>query len=546
MIDNKTQNFKKKAELVHEGKYDYSRTTYVKASIKVNIGCPVHTEFSQTPNNHLRGKGCPDCGKEVRRLKTTKNTTWFIQEAKRIHGNKYNYSRAVYKLGKEKIYIECPSHGFFEQTPDKHITGQGCPKCARLNSGSSQRLTLEEFISSSDAIHKGKFDYSKCLYVNSKTDVIIGCPLHGEFKQTPSIHQSSEGCPDCGRDAAIKNKTKTLVWFLDKCQQAHGDFYDYSLVDYKLIKTKVTILCRLHGAFEQSPDKHIQGQGCPKCKPLKIANHNRKDTAYFINKAVLFHGSLYDYSKTEYVSAKEKVIIICDKHGEFLQTPDGHISGSGCLKCAGKHGITTAEFVEKAQLVHGSKYNYGEAHYIAAKNRVKIICPIHGFFKQTPDNHLNGAECKECAVLKKHLVSTLDSNLGEEALSCYYIKFQSKGEVFWKVGVTKRNIAKRFRADYLAIDQTDIIASQEEITTSHKALLFEVYWMFKGISYSGRFNKYLELTGGVTETFTVDISHGLSLAEMIKEAWEQWGSYSAEQLKRMTFKDWHIRQKVRS
>jgi len=70
--------------------------------------------------------------------------------------------------------------------------------------------------------------------------------------------------------------------------------------------------------------------------------------------------------------------------------------------------------------------------------------------------------------------------------------------------------------------------------------------MFKGVSFSGRFNKYLGLTGGVTETFTVDISNGLSLAEMIQEAWEHWGTYSAEQLKGMTFKDWHIRQKVRS
>jgi len=546
MIDNKTKNFIKKADLVHGGKYDYSRTTYVKASIKVNIDCLVHKKFSQTPNNHLRGKGCPDCGKEVSRLKKTKNTNWFIQEAKRIHGNKYNYSKSVYRLGTEKVHIECPSHGFFEQIPKKHISGQGCPKCARLNSGSSQRLTLEEFISSSNAIHKGKFDYSKCLYINSKTDVIIICPLHGEFKQTPSTHQSSQGCPDCGRDAAIKNKTKTQAWFLDKCHQSHGDCYDYSLVDYKLIKTKITILCRLHGAFQQTPDKHIQGQGCPQCKPLKIANNLRKDTQHFIDKAVSLHGTLYDYSKTEYVSAREKVIIICSEHGDFLQTADSHTSGAGCPTCVGKHGITTSDFVEKAQLIHGAKYNYEEVHYVAAKSNIKIRCPIHGFFEQTPDNHLNGAECKECAVLKKHLVSTLQSNLGEEPMSCYYIKFQSKEEVFWKVGVTKRNISKRFRADYLAHDHTDLIASQEQITTSHKALLFEVYWMFKGVSFSGRFNKYLGLTGGVTETFTVDISNGLSLAEMIQEAWEHWGTYSAEQLKGMTFKDWHIRQKVRS
>jgi hypothetical protein len=546
MIDNKTQNFIKKADLVHEGKYDYSRTTYAKASIKVNIGCPVHKEFSQTPNNHLIGKGCPDCGKEASRLKKTKNTNWFVQEAKRIHGNKYNYSKTVYKLGKEKVYIECPSHSVFEQTPDKHIQGQGCPICATLNSGSSQRLTLEEFISSSNAIHKGKFDYSKCNYINSKTDVIIICPLHGEFSQSPSTHQKSHGCPKCGTDSFIKNKTKTLSWFIDKSSQVHGEHYDYSLVEYKTIKTKVFIKCHTHGVFEQTPDKHLQGQGCPKCKSIKISNHLRKDTSYFIDKAVSVHGQLYDYSKAKYLGAKEKLTIICTKHGKFLQTPDGHLSGSGCLYCAGKHGITTNEFVEKAQVVHGNKYNYDEAHYVAAKNRVKIRCPIHGLFEQTPDNHLNGAECKECAVLKKYLVSTLHNNLGEESMSCYYIKFQSKEEVFWKVGVTKRNIAKRFRADYLAHDQTEIIESQEEITISHKALLFEVYWMFKGVSFSGRFNKYLELTGGVTETFTVDISHGLSLAEMIQEAWEQWGTYSAEQLKRMTFKDWHIRQKVRS
>ena len=110
------------------------------------------------------------------RLRNLSNTQEFIEKAKEIHGNKYNYSKVDYKNAKTKICIICPIHGEFYQTPDHHLQGQGCPKCSGKNK------TTEEWVEQAKHIHKNRYDYSNSIYINSITPIKIICPIHGEFQ----------------------------------------------------------------------------------------------------------------------------------------------------------------------------------------------------------------------------------------------------------------------------------------------------------------------------------------------------------------------------
>jgi Zn finger protein HypA/HybF involved in hydrogenase expression len=154
------------------------------------------------------------------------------------------------------------------------------------------------------------------------------------------------------------------------------------------------------------------GRGCHKC------GGSFKLTTYeFITKAQKIHKNLYNYDKVIYHDWKTKVIIQCLKHGEFMQTPNKHLSGDGCPKCGGSIKLTTAQFIEKALLVHGNKYDYSNVNYINNTTKVEILCNTHGIFLQRPSNHMrnNGDGCPKCKeshgerkireILNKHDIS---------------------------------------------------------------------------------------------------------------------------------------------
>lgn len=126
------------------------------------------------------------------------------------------------------------------------------------------------------------------------------------------------------------------------------------------------------------------------------------NTETFIIKANYIHNNKYDYSKVYYVNNKTKVCIICPEHGEFYKSPDNHLHGQGCPTCSSKKKLTTEEFIEKAKTKHDDKYDYSKTEYKNIKSKVCIICPEHGEFWQTPDNHLHGQGCPICKSNKLH------------------------------------------------------------------------------------------------------------------------------------------------
>lgn len=199
-------------------------------------------------------------------------------------------------------------------------------------------------------------------------------------------------------------KKKTTEQFIEDAKEVHGDRYDYSKVDYKNKRTKVIIICPEHGEFEQTPDSHLQGNGCRKCKYEKQAKRlSGKDT--FVDRANKIHDFKYSYENINYKDSITKVAIICPVHGVFEQTPAIHLQGSGCPKCAmdltkSKISFDTDIFIEKAKKVHGDKYDYSNVVYTNQTTKVEIVCPIHGSFWQTPKKHLTGSGCRKCGYEK--------------------------------------------------------------------------------------------------------------------------------------------------
>ena len=172
------------------------------------------------------------------------------------HGYKYDYSLVKYKNNNTKIEIICKEHGVFTQTPGSHLNN-GCPKCVGL-----QRKTTNEFILDAIAVHKNKYDYSLVDYKNNRTKIHIICKEHGIFKQTPNDHLTGYGCYECGKLVTSRSNTTE---FIEKANIKHNQLYDYSLVDYKNNYTKINIKCNKHGVFEQKPQDHLNGNGCPLC-----------------------------------------------------------------------------------------------------------------------------------------------------------------------------------------------------------------------------------------------------------------------------------------
>lgn len=193
--------FIQRAMEIHKGKYDYNLVEYVNQHTKVDIICPIHGVFRQTPNSHLKGCGCAKCSKRGRLT-----TTEFIGKAQEVHGNKYDYSKCEYVNSHKPITIICHSigfdgkeHGEFMQTPNKHLLGRGCPKCGRK--GLSDKERVEELRS----IHNNRYEYMNFHYVGKDTKVTVICPIHGKFIQDYTLHRYQQcGCPKCNQSRLEK------------------------------------------------------------------------------------------------------------------------------------------------------------------------------------------------------------------------------------------------------------------------------------------------------------------------------------------------------
>ena len=275
-----------------------------------------------------------------------------------------------------------------------------------------------------------RYDYSKTNYKNSKTKVIITCREHGDFMQSPSNHLAGNGCPACACIRRGNAKRSDAESFILKAKTIHSNTYEYSKVKYKDCESKVVIVCRRHGEFEQRPSDHLHGQGCPSCGLIKRAKSYSLGNDLFIEKSKSIHGDRYDYSLVKYEANNKEVMILCEIHGVFLQKPSVHLIGCGCPYCGKSKQVKSqtdseADFARKSRAVHGDKYIYDKCGYKNSLTNVSITCPIHGVFVQRASHHIQGSGCPSCAV----------TGFDKNKKSYVYFLMSEKGI---KVGITNK------------------------------------------------------------------------------------------------------------
>lgn len=211
------------------------------------------TIINETKNPNKRGRETTQERKEK-----------FLIKARKIHGNKYDYSKVNFVNTLTKIEIICPIHGSDFQLPSLHLRNGGCRRCGVTTRSSKRASSTEDFVKKAIYLYKDKYDYSKFIYVRSFVKGLIVCKIHGEFLQSPNNHLRGAECPLC-----FGTPKKSVVKFVNDAIELWNDKYDYSKVEYNGNKRKVRIICKKHGDFLQTPNDHLTGYGCPRCKCSK-------------------------------------------------------------------------------------------------------------------------------------------------------------------------------------------------------------------------------------------------------------------------------------
>lgn len=314
-------------------KYDPNKVIYKSYKENAIVVCPEHGEFSISPKTFLTKHGCPKCDGIQRKMTNEE----FKEECRKIYGDKYDYTKTVYKGKNKKIIVTCPTHGDFEANTRGFLSGTGCPYC------DGRRLNTDEFIRKAKEVHGDKFDYSETKYVDSFTDVTIICKKHGRFKQNPHNHLKGAGCPMC------VGRNKTNDEFINECGEANGWKYQYDNTEYKGAHKYINVTCPIHGTFRVKALNHLFNKsGCPKCSnPISRSEMEIRD---FISSI----GEKYEVNNRTILDGNEIDILITDKnigiefdgihwHSELFKDKNYHLNKTEECK---KHGIRLIHIFE--------------------------------------------------------------------------------------------------------------------------------------------------------------------------------------------------------
>lgn len=250
-----TDEYIKKAKLIHGELYGYNSVEYLGATLKVDIFCKKHSiVFSQCANDHLKGHGCPKCGNESTVRGISLSNEQFLTRAISIHSDKYDYGEVNYVNSRTKVKILCKQcKVYFFQKPESHLAGCGCTECGIKLAGDKRRKTTEQFIQEANEVHSNRYDYSKTNYTGNTTNIEILCGRHGIFKQIPTVHLRGGGCPKCsliGRGVGFSRSG-----FIDKANGRICTFYTIRCFNreeefYKIGRTMNSIISRYSGIVD--------------------------------------------------------------------------------------------------------------------------------------------------------------------------------------------------------------------------------------------------------------------------------------------------------
>lgn len=263
-----------------------------------------------------------------------KTTEQFKEEAKLVHGDKWDYNKSIYKGNKIPLIITCPIHGDFMQTPVHHLKGRGCPECGKHKcmKGKPQKITQEDFINRCIEKYKDKYIFTNTVYSKMHDNIEVTCPIHGVFKRQAYAFLHGCECPECTRNKIVKSTES----FITEASQIHNNFFDYTDTIYTNSQGYIKYRCPIHGIINQRASNHLK-YGCPKCAYDKM----RLSKEEYVEKAINVHGHDFDYTNSIYIGMEKPINITCNKkdrfgntHGEFITIARDHIYKKyGCPKC---------------------------------------------------------------------------------------------------------------------------------------------------------------------------------------------------------------------
>ena len=339
-----TQQWIAKAQEVHGFRYDYSKVEYVNAKKPVLVICGLHGPWLCNPDNHIsKNRGCPACGGSKK--KTLQD---FICDARKVHGDRYQYDSATYTNAHTAVSIMCSLHGHFQQSPTSHLSGAGCPACALDERIAVERaeslLSVKARLSEKTG---GDVDIVDATFVNINTEATFSCKAHGNYRRfVNAVLYGAHACLKCGEEIGWAGPIDQ-VSAEKKIREYLGEGIKFQPFEFTGSRhTRVGFICEYHGRWEVSWNTVFKSLGkCPKCAssdaiPQRAAAIRRRNDAgrakrwaSFLEKFIDYHGDRYDYSLATYIDAKTPIKIICPLHGVFEQPPDTH-SGAGCKLCA--------------------------------------------------------------------------------------------------------------------------------------------------------------------------------------------------------------------
>lgn len=262
-------------------KYDYSLIRDCNTRDDIEVICKEHGLFRKRLSRFLSGSGCPKCSGKVRLTKEE-----FIEKARKVHGDKYDYSKVEYVNAHTRVCIICLEHGEFWQTPTNHLNGNGCPKCKLEKLSKLFSSNIEEFSKKGTIVHNGKYTYKMSDYVNNSTPLLITCPIHGEFWQLPHNHLQGKGCPKCNESKLEKE----LIDIFDKekieyIYQWHLPWAKKYSLDFLIPKINIGIECQGIQHFEDGHFKNTTLEETIKRDEYKsnTCKENGIDIIYFSN-----------------------------------------------------------------------------------------------------------------------------------------------------------------------------------------------------------------------------------------------------------------------
>ena len=340
-----TEEFIRKSKEKFGNKFSYDKVNYINNHTEVIVTCRKHGDFKVTPQVHLKAHGsggCKECKKERTSELKSSNTEEFIRKSKEKFGDKFSYDKVNYIKNEIEVTITCHEHGDFEITPKNHLKSKkgGCKKCQGNYIRESKLSTTEEFIKRSKEIYGNKFNYNKTVYKGSRTNVIITCLKHGDFKVTPDNHlhegRESGGCKECGKEYLRKANLLTTEEFIRKSKEKFGNKFSYDKVNYIDGETEVIVTCHKHGDFEVSPYRHLKAincGGCKECRKERLREVNLLTTGEFIKRSKERFGDKFSYDRTNYEGKDTRITVTCNEHGDFLTTPHIHLNPKGRGGC---------------------------------------------------------------------------------------------------------------------------------------------------------------------------------------------------------------------